>query len=460
MQAKGLRRGDKRGILLYNGRMKEKTTRDGAAPEKSGAAARGAAERGTKRTRGAKKQKTFSLPHYLLLMAVCGVLRLRFGARSVLSESFRGQKKKGAMLVLSNHVSPFDFAWFTTPFLGRKVSFVVAETMKYSQPVFARLIDGYRAIVKKQFYADYTCIKNIKRYLDSGVSVILCPEGKVSADGRTAPMAFSTAKLVKWLGYPVASCVISGAGLTRPKWAHSSRTGGVVCTMDMMMSAEETRTLSAREVMDRITASLAHNEHEWQERTGRVYDGKRYAEGLENVLYRCPACGEEFAMHAAGNAVMCGKCGFSAVYSRTGRILPAWRTGTVCPDRIDRWYDAIRESVRREVASPGFALSEKVRLMAVNEKGNGYVRAAEGTLSLDRENLVFRADADKEKAENAPDSVTVPVRNLPTAATLPGVSLDISGDGFVYRAVFLSRPASTKFALALEVMAEEENAVR
>ena len=35
---------------------------------------------------------------------------------------------------------------------------------------------------------------------------------------------------------------------------------------------------------------------------------------------------------------------------------------------------AIRESVRREVASPGFALSEKVRLMAVNEKGNGYVR--------------------------------------------------------------------------------------
>lgn len=39
------------------------------------------------------------------------------------------------------------------------MSFVVAETMKYSQPVFAGLIDGYHAIVKKQFYADYTCIK-------------------------------------------------------------------------------------------------------------------------------------------------------------------------------------------------------------------------------------------------------------------------------------------------------------
>ena len=34
------------------------------------------AERAKKRA-----EKTFSLPHYMLLMAVCGVLRLRFGAR-------------------------------------------------------------------------------------------------------------------------------------------------------------------------------------------------------------------------------------------------------------------------------------------------------------------------------------------------------------------------------------------
>ena len=212
--------------MLYNGGMEKKTN---SAAGRGGENREGAARVGNARAERAKNkaQKVFSLPHYILLMAVCGVLRLRFGAKSRLSDAFREQKKKGAMLVLSNHVSAFDFAWFSTPFLGKKVSFVVAETMKYSQPVFAGLIEGYRAIVKKQFYADYTCIKNIKRYLDAGVSVILCPEGKVSADGRTAAMSPSVAKLVKWLGYPVASCVISGAGLTRPKWAHTSRSGGV-----------------------------------------------------------------------------------------------------------------------------------------------------------------------------------------------------------------------------------------
>ena len=409
-----------------------------------------------KKGKDKRAEKVFSLPHYILLMAVCGALRLRFGAKSVLSPSFREQKKKGAMLVLSNHVSPFDFAWFSTPFLGKKVSFVVAETMRYSQPIFAGLINGYRAILKKQFYADYTCIKNIKRYLDAGVSVILCPEGKVSADGRTAPMAFSVAKLVKWLGYPVASSVISGAGLTRPKWAHTTRTGGVLCEMDMIMTAEETHSLSAAEVMERIDRALAHNEHAWQEETGRIYRGRKFAEGLENVLYRCPECGEEFAMKTRDGAIMCDKCGFSAVYSRTGKILPADSAFGKCPDRIDKWYDLIRESVKREVEASDFRLCESVDLMMVNAKGNGYRYAAKGTLSLDREELSFVADPDDaDRAEDAPSRISVPVKNLPTAATLPGVSLDLSGDGVTYRLVFRSRKASTKYALALEAMAAE-----
>ena len=431
--------------------MEKKTN---SAAGRGGENREGAARVGNARAERAKKkaQKVFSLPHYILLMAVCGVLRLRFGAKSRLSDAFREQKKKGAMLVLSNHVSAFDFAWFSTPFLGKKVSFVVAETMKYSQPVFAGLIEGYRAIVKKQFYADYTCIKNIKRYLDAGVSVILCPEGKVSADGRTAAMSPSVAKLVKWLGYPVASCVISGAGLTRPKWAHTSRSGGVLCEMDMMMTAEETKSLSAGEIMERIEKSLAHNEHAFQQETGRIYRGRAYAEGLENVLYRCPVCGEEFAMTTADGAIMCTKCGFEAAYSRTGKIVPTGGVG--CPDRIDKWYDLIRASVRSEVAQPGFGLSEEVRLMAVNAKGNGYRAAGKGILSLDGETLKFVLSADEEHADDAPAELSVPVKNLPTVATLPGVSLDISGDGTAYRLVFTERRASTKYALALEAMAE------
>lgn len=405
------------------------------------------------------KEKMFSLPTYLLLMAVCGAMRLKFGAKSVLSPAFRRQKKEGAMLVLSNHVSPFDFAWFTTPFAGKKVSFVVAETMKYSQPLFAKLIDGYHAIVKKQFYADYTCIKNIKRYLDAGISVILCPEGKVSADGRTAPMSFAVAKLVKWLGYPVAKCVISGAGLTRPKWAHTTRKDKVVCNMDMMFSAEDTKRLSAEEIMEGIASSLAHNEHAWQTENNVVFKGRAYAEGLENILYRCPVCGAEFAMRTAGNAIMCEKCGFSAAYSRTGRLIACDDSVSGCPGRIDEWYDAERASVARECVRTDFFLSEPVRVMTENEKGNGYRYAVRGTLTLDRENLSFRASEaeDEGRAPDAPECLSVPVASLPTVATLPGVSLDLSDGKHTYRMIFEGNRASTKYALALEEMNAECN---
>lgn len=401
-----------------------------------------------------KKEKMFSLPTYLLLMAVCGLMRLKFGAKSVLSPAFRRQKKQGAMLVLSNHVSPFNFAWFTTPFFGKKVSFVVAETMKYSQPIFAGLIDGYHAIVKKQFYADYNCIKNIKKYLDAGISVILCPEGKVSADGRTAPMAFAVAKLVKWLGYPVAKCIISGAGLTRPKWAHTVRKGKVVCEMDMLFSAEDTKSLSAEEIMEKITDGLAHNEHVWQAENNVVFNGKRFAEGLENMLYRCPLCGAEFAMSTAGNAIFCEKCGFSAAYSRTGRILPCDAEHAGVPARIDEWYDLIRASVKAETEKAGFSLSKPVKVMMENEKGNGYRYAVRGTLTLDSQNLSFRASEaeDGNRAEDAPETLCVPVSSMFSVATLPGISLDLSDGKHTYRMIFEGNHAATKYALAIEEM--------
>lgn len=74
-------------------------------------------------------------------------------------------------------------------------------------------------------------------------------------------------------------------------------------------------------------------------------------------------------MHAAGNAIMCEKCGFAAAYTRTGKIVGCGgESSRNCPARIDEWYDGIRSCVAAEVKRPGFALSEPVRVMTENEK--------------------------------------------------------------------------------------------
>lgn len=395
----------------------------------------------------------FSYRYYALLMLVCAVLRLRFNVHSVLSPTFRRQKRQGAMLVLSNHVSPFDFGFFSTPFLGRKVNFVVAENMMYSQPIFAKMIKGYRAITKKQFYADYTCIKNIKKYLDAGISVILCPEGKVSADGRTGPVAYSIAKLVKWLKYPVAGCLVKGAGITRPKWAHTSRTGRVECHVDMMFSKEEVETLSPEEIMKRIDCAMRHNEHVFQIENRLKFRGKDYAEGLENLLYVCPECGAEFALTAQGDVIKCGKCGFEARYAHTGEIVPV-ANASQCPARIDLWYDKEKSVVARQVREEGFLLSALVDLYTENEQGNGYKLVGGGTLSLDRENLVFLAEG---PVDDEFGRLTFPVKNYVTVANLPGVSLDMYDEKHTYRMKFSAEKASTKYALCIEALNASRN---
>ncbi len=431
-----------------------------------------------KKSKKAKMKEMWSPRHYLLLIFICAVLRLRFNAHAVKTKEFEAQKKKGAMLVLCNHTSALDFAYFTPPFFYKKISFVVAENMMYSTPIFAKVIKGYHAITKKQYFADYTCIKNIKRYLDAGISVILCPEGKVSAEGKTGVMPTSITRLVKWLGYPVASVVTKGASLTRPKWAHTGRTGRITSYCDMLMSAEETKTLSDEEIFDKIEKRLSHNEHIYHLESGIRFRGKRYAEGLERLLYRCPKCGAEFKITAKGNILTCTECGNAVRYPDTGGLVPA-TADSVCPERIDIWYEQERAEVAKEVENPDFELIKPVSLFLENGNKNGYRFVTQGNLLLNKEKIEFSStletrpknvaseykigdmkydldgDGEREDVEEEFKLISFPVKNYVTIANLPGSSLDLYDGKHTYRMMFSGDLASTKYALAIEEMAKQ-----
>ena len=438
-------------------------------------------KREERKARRKELKEIFSTRHYLVLMWACSMIRLYVRARTFMSPAFKKQKKEGAMLVISNHLSALDFAYFTTPFWGKRVSFVVAENMMYSTPFFATLIQGYHAITKKQFYADYTCVKNIKRYLDAGISVILCPEGKVSAEGKTGPIAFSIAKLVKWLKYPVASCKLSGSGLTRPKWAPNMRHCKVETHMDMMMTADEVRSATPAEIMAKIEQSIDHNEHAWQIENGLRYKGKNLAAGLERLLYKCPVCGEDFSMRSEGNILRCEKCGFEAEYTDRGVIEPK-KGADECPGRIDLWFDWQKAEVEKEVRSAGedFVMSKPVNMFVENVRRNGYRFATAGTLTLTHDKLTFTSaltrrpakvdstyhicsmdydiaqnEGETEPVEEEFMSLSFPVRNFVTVANIPGDSLDIYDEKHTYRMMFPEEKASTKMVLAIEELNKE-----
>ena len=419
----------------------------------------------------------WSTRYYGILLFICVVMKVVCNAHYKKSKSFQVQKNKGPMLVLCNHMSALDFCHFSSPFFFKKVSFVVAENMKYSTPLFAKMITGYRCILKKQYYSDFSCIRNIKKYLDAGISVCLCPEGKVAAEGKTGVIPSSIAKLVKWLGYPVATIVTSGAGLTRPKWAHTMRRGRVDSYCDMLFDADELKSASNDEVMEKIKDALYLNEHVNQLEKGVKFHGTRYAEGLERLLYYCPKCGAEFAISAKGDTLTCEKCKNTVRYSKKGGLNPVG--DSICPERIDLWHDLEREVVSREVEAENFRLEYPVHLFVENDEKDGYKFITSGNLTLDKTEIAFHSSLTKrpknvdteykvgdmeivfdeggetEPVEDEFMALSMPVKNYVTIANIPGTSVDIYDDKHTYRLIFARELASTKYALAIEEMARQ-----
>ncbi len=428
-----------------------------------------------------KNDVPFSKAYCRFFLGLCKFVRPFLHGVCTQTKAFKAQKKNGAMLVVCNHLSAYDFIHFSSAMYGAPLNFVVAENMMYSMPIFAKLLGSYHAITKKQYFADYQCIKSIKKYLDAGISVLICPEGKVSADGVTGAILPSIARLVQWLGYPVGVIKMRGASLARPKWAYNLRMvrrGKVRTDCDMLLTKEETKSLPKEEILQRITSALAHNEHKWQVENGVKFKGRHYAEGLERLLYYCPKCHSEFTMTSEGSHLVCEKCGNDVVYTYDGRLVP--QGDSVGFERIDLWYAEQKKLVAKEVEKDDFSISDKVNLFVENEKNNGYRFVAEGVMTLDRQSLRFHTDwqtrpkgvkskygvnsmsyaVDSEQGTEPVEAefkdIEFAVKRTDTVANLPGTALDMYDDKHVYRFMFAERKSSTKYVIAIEEMYKQQ----
>jgi len=428
-----------------------------------------------------KNDVPFSKAYCRFFLGLCKFVRPFLHGVCTQTKAFKAQKKNGAMLVVCNHLSAYDFIHFSSAMYGAPLNFVVAENMMYSMPIFAKLLGSYHAITKKQYFADYQCIKSIKKYLDAGISVLICPEGKVSADGVTGAILPSIARLVQWLGYPVGVIKMRGASLARPKWAYNLRMvrrGKVRTDCDMLFTKEETKSLPKEEILQRITSALAHNEHKWQVENGVKFKGRHYAEGLERLLYYCPKCHSEFTMTSEGSHLVCEKCGNDVVYTYDGRLVP--QGDSVGFERIDLWYAEQKKLVAKEVEKDDFSISDKVNLFVENEKNNGYRFVAEGVMTLDKQSLRFHTDwqtrpkgvkskygvnsmsyaVDSEQGTEPVEAefkdIEFAVKRTDTVANLPGTALDMYDDKHVYRFMFAERKSSTKYVIAIEEMYKQQ----
>ena len=229
---------------------------------------------------------------------------------------------------------------------------------------------------KKQFTVDTSLVRDIKYVLSKGRPVVIYPEGKLSVVGTPNIIKPAIAKLVKLLKVPLVTVRFNGNYLYSPRWTKLTRKVPVRMDVKLAVSQEEVDTITAAEIYNRIVANLACDDYSYQKENGIEIDDPQLVEGLEGILYKCPECGEEFAMTAHGNELKCSKCGMTVCQNKLGEL----EGGKF--NKVTDWYNWQAKCVADELSSDDYLLEEQFR--AEKLVGKKYVDMGAATLTHDK----------------------------------------------------------------------------
>lgn len=257
---------------------------------------------------------------------------------------------KPPYIVVANHSSFVDVGCLIKLMYPSCANFVISETQLVQWP---KLIRHMGVLPKKQFAMDMSLISGIRYCLSKNRPVVVYPEAKLSVVGTPNIIKPSIAKLVKMFKVPLVTVRFDGSYLHRPRWSKTKRFVPVVANVKLAVSEQEIDRLSAEEIFCRIKNDLAYDDYAYQLRNKIEIEVPDLAEGLENVLYKCPECGSEFCMSARENRLYCTKCGHTVTQNKYGQ-LEGGRFG-----KVTDWYNWQTDCVRDQLVTGEYAFEEE-----------------------------------------------------------------------------------------------------
>ncbi len=263
-------------------------------------------------------RKAGSIFNKFLKLTLGSYMRHLFGYK-IINAQIKGLKPP--YIVIANHTNFWD-PFLLSMCIPYPVHFVTSDAY-FRNPVVKFLLRYVGAIPKTKSVSDPRSIKYILSVVKSNGVIGIFAEGRRNWDGTTLPLLYPTAKLIASLKIPVVSVLFEGACLSMPRWAKHTRRGELTMTCRLVYKgADEIKALSADEVFDGITRSLAHDEYVWQQAKMIPYKGRKPAESLELFLFLCPECKSPAHMKSAEDIFCCTKCGYTVRYNKYGFFEP------------------------------------------------------------------------------------------------------------------------------------------
>lgn len=332
-------------------------------------------QREAKENAGDRKTNQKHIFFYELLRPFVVIfLKCRFGYKYTKAENLPDN-----YIVLSNHVTDYDPLFVAASF-DRQMYFVASEHISRWGWIYS-LIDYLVApITRKKGMLASAAVMDVMRKVYKGYNVCMFAEGVRSWDGRTCPIASSTAKLIKRAGCGLVTYRISGGYFVSPMWGGASvRRGALSGAPVHVYTREQLEEMTAEEVYAAINADLYEDAYERQLEAPKAYQGKRLAERLENLMFICPECGKTDTFRSENDTVSCQACGCSYTYDAYGMLHGA-------PYQTLREFSDWQKEKVREAVERGQAYTAESAVLTTVE-GKEEVPVSSGKLSLNREVL-------------------------------------------------------------------------
>jgi DNA-directed RNA polymerase subunit RPC12/RpoP len=152
-------------------------------------------------------------------------------------------------------------------------------------------------------------IRAIKIAIKKKINVVIYPEKYPSFDGTTSPISRNIVEIIKSIDKPVMVCINHGTYIYEPMWRKSANKAVVVSELKELFTLDEVRNLDDEMLYNRVKEALTYNECAWAKKEDMACTDKLRCEGVESILYKCPACLEENKMLSKGRKIHCLSCG-------------------------------------------------------------------------------------------------------------------------------------------------------
>ena len=332
------------------------------------------------------KRKKLKKPSFLfrLLIRILSIFELK---KAKFSYEKVNMKKagKGPYLILMNHSSFIDLKIASKLFFP-KPYYIVSTTDAFVGKSW--LMRQIGCIPTQKFVTDLSLTRDMYNAVTKKkISVLLFPEAGYSFDGRTTTLPKRLGVLVKKLGVPIVSVITDGAFLYQPLYNELNiRKAKVSAKMECLLSAEEVKNASVEEIDGLIDKAFSFDNFKAQAEQGVKISELFRANGLQRILYRCPACHTEGQMQGEGITLSCKCCGKTYEMDEYGKLCA--KDGETEFAHIPDWYAWQRECVKKELETGTYRQELDVEIGIITDHKAVYM-VGEGKLVHDEKGFAL-----------------------------------------------------------------------